>query len=75
MVGGLKSKKKRIKKKRPSTEKDTDNDDTPQPDAEPQAVTPSLKNSTSPKRQSGIKPREDPTDRVQAFLTEIPSLE
>ena len=72
----LKSKKKRIKKKRPSAQKDADHDDIIQIDSEPRAATPNLKNLTSPtKRNSATKTREDPTDRVQAFLTEIPSLE
>ena len=76
MLEELKSKKKRIKKKRPSTQKDADHDDTIQIDSEPRAATPNLKNLTSPtKRNSATKTREDPTDRVQAFLTEIPSLE
>ena len=72
----LKSRKKRIKKKRPSTQKDADHDDIIQIDSEPRAATPNLKNLTSPsKRNSATKTREDPIDRVQAFLTEIPSLE
>jgi hypothetical protein len=72
----LKSKKKRIKKKRPPSRKDSDNDDIIQADLEPQAVTPNIKNFvSSSKRQSGNKPREEPIDRVQAFLTEVPSLE
>lgn len=75
MLEERKKKKKRIKKKSPSAQKDSDHDDIIV-DSESQHVTPNVKNLSSPsKRQTGIKPREDTSDRVQAFLTEVPSLE
>jgi hypothetical protein len=74
----LKNKKKRIKKKHPPSQKDLDHVDVNQTDLEPKAVvTPQLQYSTSPtrSRQSGLNSRDDPMDRVQAFLTEVPPLD
>eukprot|EP00579_Thalassiosira_antarctica_P011185 CAMPEP_0201919904 /NCGR_PEP_ID=MMETSP0903-20130614/8658_1 /ASSEMBLY_ACC=CAM_ASM_000552 /TAXON_ID=420261 /ORGANISM="Thalassiosira antarctica, Strain CCMP982" /LENGTH=570 /DNA_ID=CAMNT_0048456527 /DNA_START=257 /DNA_END=1969 /DNA_ORIENTATION=+ len=74
----LKKRKKRIKPKPSPTQKGTDYEDTTQTATEPQPTPPSkLLNLTSPSRSRprAHNSKEDPMDRVQAFLTELPSLE
>mmetsp|Transcript_18653 Transcript_18653/g.40578 ORF Transcript_18653/g.40578 Transcript_18653/m.40578 type:complete len:621 (-) Transcript_18653:193-2055(-) len=72
----LKKRKRRIEPKPSPTHNDYD--DAMQTDTEPQSATPNkLSNLTSPSRSRprAHNSKEDPMVRVQAFLTELPSLE